>query len=99
MARTFHSTKTQPSSFVRLTNPAELVSSAQLLVSYVTSSSCVSYRWHRMRSNDKAKIKKEDLAQVLSGNDRGKQGKGHRGLATEQSIGGEGGKYGTTDVS
>src|SRR5699024_9684150 len=47
MARTFHSTKTQPSSFVRITNRAELVSSAQLLVSYVTSSSCVSYRWHR----------------------------------------------------
>src|SRR5699024_12708475 len=86
MARTFHSTKTQPSSFVRITNRAELVSSAQLLVSYVTSSSCVSYRWHRRGSNDMAKIKKDDLVQVLSGKDRGKQGKVLRGLPAEQRV-------------
>src|SRR5699024_8996939 len=84
MARTFHSTKTQPSSFVRITNRAELVSSAQLLVSYVTSSSCVSYRWHRRWSNDMAKIEKDDLVHVVSGQDRGKQGKVLRVLPAEQ---------------
>src|SRR5699024_12715765 len=84
MARTFHSTKTQPSSFVRLTNRAEPVSSAQLLVSYVTSSSCVSYRRHRRRSNDMAAIKKDVLVQVLSSKDRGHQGQVIRVLPAAQ---------------